>query len=130
MKLYPLEINKIYRLTKIILSNFKSTNMKKQLIMLVTMFMLSIAMPSTSYLKAQDSAVVVVNQDSAVAPVAVDTVASPADIITSGLHYVETIPPKGSEPGAWIKWVYGLVGVILSGVAFLIAYFKKKKKDS
>jgi len=104
--------------------------MKKQLIMLVTMFMLCIAMPSTNYLKAQDSTVVVINSDSTITPVAVDTVASPAEIITSGLHYVETIPPKGSEPGAWIKWVYGLVGVVLSGVAFLIAYFKKKKKGS
>ncbi len=103
--------------------------MKKQLFLLVTMFMLCIAIPSTSYLKAQDSTVVAVTSDSTVVPVAVDTVASPAEIVTSGLHYVETIPPKGSEPGAWIKWVYGLVGVVLSGVAFLIAYFKKKKQS-
>lgn len=103
----------------------------KKIKMLMIMLMLTIALPSVNnYANAQDSSEVVVAVDDQAAQPTVDTVATPAEIISAGLTYVETVPPKGSEPGVWVKWIYGLVGVLVSGAVWLITYIKGKKKKT
>lgn len=101
--------------------------MKKQLKMLVILLVLTIAIPSVvNTTKAQDQATVSVDSVSVTTDPIV--VLSPAEILDSGLYYVKNVPEKGSSPDTWIKWIYGLVGLVISGVIGLVAYFKARKK--